>query len=712
VVEPIPPPRRRISTNCLPLVLGLVARGKGASIDNQCFSAAFFPLAFGLQPLALVLKMRRETDFVLEQAAWPAMLLEENGRICRCNQAARRVFDLNGHSGKEMLSSIWDEQSGTPPDKFLRDQPDGGTANVKLRVAGGAVAPFVAHVNKVVREGQQYLVLQLLKDSGAGFPELTYAPAQKETPRPKEPPPRAPAAKPAVEEEFLLQNADWPCLLVHMHGKVLRANRAAIRAFGSGIERGDGNLGMIWSPQNRDSAQNFLHLPPSEEPVPLKFHLKSGLPGGFVVQLCVTAGQEICLLQLFKEPSAESAPSVSKAVAPPVAAPAATAAAPAGMDAALAHKQKLDCALQLARSVALDFNNALTSILGHTSLLLGKAESGHPWRNSLVEIEKSAAKAAEIANDLAAFSRQEKDARVQVAGNLNALLERTVEAFQSTLQKNKISVTLQLEGKLFTASFDEAKMQQGIAKILENAVESIKDSGTITVQTRNVELSEPTQDRTAKLAPGNYVCVEISDSGSGITSDAMPRIFEPFFTTKGAPHRGLGLAWVYGIVTNHGGAVAVSSQPAAGTAVRLYLPANRAIVRATVVSPTDLTGNQTILFVDDEDLLLTMGQMVLSSFGYTVLTANSGQKALEILSKSTRKIDMVITDLVMPNMSGRELTEHILREAPGMRILWSSGYVRSSDSQAPERYLQKPFTSQDLLRKVKQVLSEPPSIIS
>lgn len=640
------------------------------------------------------------------------MLLEENGRICRCNQAARRVFDLNGHSGKEMLSSIWDEQSGTPPDKFLRDQPDGGTANVKLRVAGGAVAPFVAHVNKVVREGQHYLVLQLLKESGAGFPELTYAPAQKETPRPKEPLPPAPAAKPPVEEEFLLQNADWPCLLVHMHGKVLRANRAAIRAFGSGIERGDGNLGMIWSPQNHDSAQHFLHLPPSTEPVPMKFHLKSGLPGGFVVQLCLTAGQEICLLQLFKEPSAESAHSVSKAVAPKVAAPAATAAAPAGMDAALAHKQKLDCALQLARSVALDFNNALTSILGHTSLLLGKAESGHPWRNSLVEIEKSAAKAAEIANDLAAFSRQEKDARVQVAGNLNALLERTVEAFQSTLQKNKISVTLQLEGKLFTASFDEAKMQQGIAKILENAVESIKDSGTITVQTRNVELSEPTQDRTAKLAPGNYVCMEVSDSGSGITSDAMPRIFEPFFTTKGAPHRGLGLAWVYGIVTNHGGAVAVSSQPAAGTAVRLYLPANRAIVRATTVSPTDLTGNQTILFVDDEDLLLTMGQMVLSSFGYTVLTANSGQKALEILSKSTRKIDMVITDLVMPNMSGRELTEHILREAPGMRILWSSGYVRSSDSQAPERYLQKPFTSQDLLRKVKQVLSEPPSIIS
>ncbi len=656
--------------------------------------------------------MRRETDFVLEQAAWPAMLLEEDGRICRCNQAARRVFEMNGYSGKEMLSSIWDEQSGPSLAEFLRTLPGGGTATVKLRVAGGAVAPFVAHGNKVVREGQPYLVLQLLKESGAGFPELTYAPVQKEPPRLDQPPPPAPAPKPAVEEEFILQNADWPCLLVHINGKVLRANRAAIRAFGSGIEQDDGNLGIIWSPQNRDSAQHFLNLPPPAEPAPLKFLLKSGLPGLFVVQLCATTAQDVCLLQLFKEHSGDTAVSVAKPVAPKVAAPAAVASGPSGADAALAHKQKLDCALQLARSVALDFNNALTSILGHASLLLGKAESSHPWRSSLVEIEKSAAKAAEVANDLAAFSRQEKDARVQVAGNLNILVERTAEAFQTLLQKNNISLALQLESKLFTASFDEAKMQQAIAKILENAVESIKGPGKINVQTRNLELSEPTQDRTAKLTPGNYVCVEISDSGVGIPADAMARIFEPFFTTKGVRHRGLGLAWVYGIVTNHGGAVAVSSQPGAGAAVRLYLPANRGIVRAAPVSPTDLTGTQTILFVDDEDLLLTMGQMVLSSFGYTVLTANSGQKALEIFSKSKRKIDLVITDLVMPNMSGRELSEHILRASPRTPILWSSGYARPVDSQAQERYLQKPFASQDLLRKVKQVLSEQTSIIS
>src|SRR5208283_1240802 len=218
-----------------------------------------------------------------------------------------------------------------------------------------------------------------------------------------------------------------------------------------------------------------------------------------------------------------------------------------------------------------------------------KTESGNPWRGSLVEIEKSAAKAAEIANDLAAFSRQEKDVRVQVAGNLNMLLERTVEMFQGTMQSS-IDISRQLERKLFTANFDEAKMLQALVKIFENAVESIKGDGKINVQTRNLELSEATQDRTARLNAGNYVCVEISDTGSGIADDVMPHIFEPFFSTKGARHRGLGLAWVYGIVTNHGGGVAVSSQPDIGTTVRLYLPANRKIVRDAPMADGDLTG--------------------------------------------------------------------------------------------------------------------------
>jgi nitrogen-specific signal transduction histidine kinase/ActR/RegA family two-component response regulator len=387
--------------------------------------------------------------------------------------------------------------------------------------------------------------------------------------------------------------------------------------------------------------------------------------------------------------------------------PAGAEAKPASADAGLAHKQKLDCALQLARTVALDFNNALTSILGHTSLILSKMEPNHPWRESLLEVEKSASKAAEIANDLGTFSRQEKETRVQAAGNLNLLLQRSAEFFQQNAGPEPVAWTLQLDRRLFAAKFDEAKMQQAFMKIFENSIQAIKDHGRVTVQTRNIELAEPTQDRNVHLAAGAYVCAEISDNGCGIEPEVLPRVFEPFFTTKrGSLHRGLGLAWVYGIVTNHGGGVAISSQPGAGTCVRVYLPAEKKLVRDDTVTSDDLSGTQTILIVDDEDLLLTMGKTILSSYGYRVLTANGGPKALEILGGKDAQVDLVITDLVMPAMSGRELVEHVRKVAPAMRIICTSGYVWPAGQENGWAYLQKPFTSQELLLKVKQALHE------
>jgi signal transduction histidine kinase len=165
-------------------------------------------------------------------------------------------------------------------------------------------------------------------------------------------------------------------------------------------------------------------------------------------------------------------------------------------------KQKLECALQLARSVSLDFNNALTSILGHTSLLLSKAEAGHPWRHSLMEVEKSASRAAEIANELTVFSRQEKEAHRAPPGNLNVVVSRCVDFFRGE-HGAKITWKTQLERELFSARFDEAKVQQALTKILENAVEAIGGgTGQIFAQTRNVDLGEPTQDRNVHLAAG------------------------------------------------------------------------------------------------------------------------------------------------------------------------------------------------------------------
>ena len=491
------------------------------------------------------------------------------------------------------------------------------------------------------------------------------------------------------EVTFGLENAGWAALLVDgASGAVVRSNPVAIRAFDVPAE-GNTPLSTIWSPENGAGVSEFLahweKTPAST--ITVKLRVKGGNVATFMTSICAFTqdGRKYFLLQMLPEPERLA-------------------------DAGTLHKQKLECALQMARTVALDFNNALTSILGHTSLLLSKAEANHPWRHSLLEVEKSASRAAEIASDLAAFSRQEKEARAQSSGNLNTILQRCVELFQHS-KKTQAVWQLQLEKRLFTARFDEAKIQQAFMKILEIAVEALEDKGRITVQTRNVQLAEPTQDRNVQLAPGDYVCTEISDSGHGIDAAVLPRIFEPFFSTKKGPHRGLGLAWVYGIVTNHGGGVAVSSLPGEGTSVRIYLPAEKSIVRDGGDFEDDLTGTQTILMVDDEDLLLTMGDTILSTYGYKVLTANTGQKALDIFSKTDGPIDLVITDLVMPTMSGRELAEQIRRIAPATKILCSSGYVWPSSQQNEIGYLQKPFTSQELLKKVKHVLAKDPVLV-
>src|ERR1035441_348413 len=495
---------------------------------------------------------------------------------------------------------------------------------------------------------------------------------------------------------FALENAGWPALLVDAAGAICRANPAATRLFGTVLAGESPRLSAIWSPQNSIAADQFPSQWERSAPatVPLKFQAKGGNTVVYLTSICAFAkdGQKYLVFQLLREGSAAT-PEVK----------------PPGGEASLALKQKLDCALQLARTVALDFNNALTSILGHTSLVLSKMEPNHPWHDSLIEVEKSASKAAEIANVLGTFSRQEKETRAQTAGNLNLLLQRTVQFFQQNAGPDPAAWTLQLDRKLFAAKFDEAKMQQAFMKILENSVQALGERGRITVQTRNIELAQPTQDRNVHLAVGAYVCVEISDNGSGIEPDVLPRVFEPFFTTKrGASHRGLGLAWVYGIVTNHGGGVAISSQPDVGTSVRVYLPAEKKLVRDEGVTSSDLNGSQTILMVDDEDLLLTMGKTILSAYGYQVLTANGGQKALDILAQKDTSVDLVITDLVMPAMSGRELVEHIRKLAPATRIICTSGYVWPAGQESDGAYLQKPFTSQGLLLKVKQALQATP----
>jgi two-component system, cell cycle sensor histidine kinase and response regulator CckA len=523
------------------------------------------------------------------------------------------------------------------------------------------------------------------------------------------------------EVVFGLEGAAWPSLLLNASCVVLRANTAAMDVFGEALAGEMPQLLAIWSQENGGMPEGFFARW-QKSPTPtadLKFRVANGTSVKFTAAICTftSEGHQWFVLQLLPAigTAAALAPALVPSPAPevPVAA-AAPGEAKAALDAnGMQIKQKLDCALQLARTVSLDFNNALTSILGHTSFLLDKAEAGHPWRHSLMEVEKSAQHAAEIANELTVFSRQEKEAHRAPQGNLNTMVNHCVDFFHSA-HGDKIAWKIQLERELFVARFDEAKVQQALTKVLENAVEAVGTGGTgqITIQTRNMDLSEPTQDRNVRLAAGTYVCVEVADNGAGIEPEILPRIFEPFFTTKDKSHRGLGLALVYGIVTNHGGGVAISSQPGSGTSARVYLPAeNQAIQEeAGPVPDEDLHGVETVMVVDDENVLLTMAETVLSEYGYCVVTANTGQKALSILSRGDVQVDLIITDLVMPTMGGRELIERVRKLAPSTRIMSTSGYVLPADKQTGTPYLQKPFTSRELLTKVKQALAATPAV--
>ncbi len=488
---------------------------------------------------------------------------------------------------------------------------------------------------------------------------------------------------------FLLESAAWPAFLVDAGGTIRKANQAAIALFGSKLETDSTMLSALWAEEGEPPEQFLARCERSAATVvPLKLLGKGAAVTTFAAYISAFhwEGEKRFIFQLL--PDLERRAVEHKG---PV------------LEANLAHKQKLDCALQLARTVALDFNNALTTILGHTSLVLSKMENGHPWRASLAEVEKAAGKAAEVANQLGAFSRAEKDLRGLASGNLNALLRRVVEVFQRA-DTAGIAWLVDLESRIYSAKFDEAKIQQALVKILENAVESIRERGQISVTSRNLEVPVLTHDGTVRLEPGAYVCSEITDNGRGIEPEVLPRIFEPFFTTKQG-HRGLGLAWVYGIVTNHGGGVTVTSQPSHGASVRLYLPASKKIVIEGAISLDGLRGEETVLLVDDEDLVLNMGRTILSAFGYQVLGASNGPKALEILSTAQSSVDLVITDLVMPQMSGRELIDQIHILFPGLPIICTSGYIRASGKENMANFLQKPFTSQDLLRRVKEVLT-------
>lgn len=478
-------------------------------------------------------------------------------------------------------------------------------------------------------------------------------------------------------------NAAWPVLWIDGSGTVLRANNAAVQLFGQGLASGTARLSVLWLPSNPIPPEQFL-LQWTRSPSPtVSLHLRAR--GGQEIRTSAlistwTRGQQRYYLLQFP-PGQTSDEGDAQSL-----------------------KQKLDCLLQFGRTVALDFNNALTTVLGRASLLLTQLSPDHPWRPALLEIEQAAARAAEVAHELGSLSRDTHEPHQLPTGNLNELVQRAVTVVRSKPPPPVVDWEIELERRLFTVRFHEGHLQQAILRVLENAREALGSQGRITVRTRNVELAAPTRDRNVELAAGYHVCLEILDTGCGISPEILPRIFEPFFTTKAAAgHRGLGLAWVYGVLSSHGGGVAVSSQPGQGTSVRLYLPAEPVVAREPAPPGHLLQGDGTVLVVDDDERVLRTVETVLKQFGYRVLTAPGGAEALALLGRPGLQVEIALVDLVMPRMSGRELIERLRQLHPQLPIVPTSGYVWPTHAAGQTQdILRKPFTAQELLWRLRE----------
>jgi hypothetical protein len=368
------------------------------------------------------------------------------------------------------------------------------------------------------------------------------------------------------------------------------------------------------------------------------------------------------------------------------------------------HAQKMDAVGRLAGGVAGDFNNVLTVITGYAELLRAEIPGASPMRRFVDEIIYAGERAAALTRHLLAFSRG-ATAQPRVLD-----LNHVVSAMEPMLRRllgNNIELILLTTPGAGRVKADAAQMEQVVVNLATNARDAMPRGGKLVIETANVDLDETAAQNMAVKA-GPYVMLAVSDTGVGMDNETRSRLFEPFFTTK-APGSGsgLGLATVYGAIKQADGHVTVYSQPNCGTIFEIYLP--RVKEAATEAPRKRLAkGSETILLVDDEEGVRKLVFAVLKSNGYDVMEASNGVSALAAYEKNGHKVDMVLTDVVMPQMNGFELGKQLSDRAPGVKILYMSGYrdnaIGASGGETPRAFLHKPFTPDVLLSKVREVL--------
>ena len=384
-----------------------------------------------------------------------------------------------------------------------------------------------------------------------------------------------------------------------------------------------------------------------------------------------------------------------------------------------AQSQKMQAIGQLAGGVAHDFNNLLTAMIGFCDLLLQRHKPGDQSFNDIMQIKQNGNRAANLVRQLLAFSRQQTMqpkvlSLADVLSELANLLRRLIGA--------QIKLEMVHGRDVGLVKVDQGQLEQVIINLVVNARDAMPNGGTVAIRTRNHKQEMHVMRGQDDMPPGNYICIEVSDLGVGIPPENIQRIFEPFFSTKEiGSGTGLGLSTVYGIVRQTGGFIGVESTVGVGTTINVYLP----VYERTGNEPAeikqeeshedkpgpDLTGAGTILLVEDEDAVRVFSSRALRNKGYNILEARSGEEAIEVLTKEGDKVDLIVSDVVMPQMDGPTMYKHVREKWPKIKVIFVSGYTEDRlreqfTSGETIYFLPKPFTLKQLAGKVKDVMEE------
>ena len=375
----------------------------------------------------------------------------------------------------------------------------------------------------------------------------------------------------------------------------------------------------------------------------------------------------------------------------------------------LQQAQKLDSIGRLAGGVAHDFNNLLTVINGYADLIMREMKEEDPIRANVAEMRRAGERGAELTRRLLSFSREQLIDPKQV--DLNRLVADSANLLRRLVGED-VELVIVPCGSLGWVNVDASQMSQVLLNLAVNARYAMPDGGKLTIETSNTELGATDAEKHPGAPPGHYVLLAVTDTGMGMDEETQQHVFEPFYTTRDVGEgTGLGLSIVYGIVKQNGGSIEVNTKPGQGTTFKIYLPRieKTAASEQIVLAAPALHGSGTILLVEDEEEVRNLAAKVLSDYGYQVLRGSHGQEALSLAERHPEPIDLLLTDVIMPGMTGRELAEQLQSLRPGIKVLYMSGYsgnviARRGALDPGVAYLAKPFTESALAGKVREVL--------